>query len=27
MMAVRLRYRYRLYPDAAQRQALAQAFG
>ncbi|GAB2472472.1 hypothetical protein GCM10027187_46120 [Streptosporangium sandarakinum] len=26
-MAVRLRYRYRLYPDAAQRQALAKAFG
>ncbi|MGW0069332.1 helix-turn-helix domain-containing protein, partial [Streptosporangium sandarakinum] len=24
---MRLRYRYRLYPDAAQRQALAQAFG
>lgn len=25
--AVQLRYRYRLYPDAAQRQALARAFG
>ncbi|MGW0446410.1 helix-turn-helix domain-containing protein, partial [Streptosporangium sandarakinum] len=27
MMAVRLRYRYRLHPNAAQRQALARAFG
>ncbi|MGW5631277.1 helix-turn-helix domain-containing protein, partial [Streptosporangium sandarakinum] len=27
MRVVRLRYRYRLYPDAAQRQALARAFG
>ncbi|MFI6910864.1 helix-turn-helix domain-containing protein [Streptosporangium sp. NPDC050284] len=27
MRAVQLRYRYRLYPDAAQCQALARAFG
>src|SRR4029434_3869330 len=26
-MGMRLRYRHRIYPDAAQRQALARAFG